>query len=168
MRRLLILAFVLPLLSGCDFFRSIAGRPTSAQIAEKRAALEREEACRQARLDSVKNFEAALRDSLASVDAIRKSNGTIISAGGLDGVAAAALAHRYYVMVGTFSQSGNARRIADEAVARGYEATLINYRNGFIAVGLSGSDSIPEAYAALQVVRDEDFCPSDVWILANE
>lgn len=168
MKRLLILTLALPLLAGCDFFRSVVGRPTSGQIAEKRAALEREEAERQARLDSVKNFEEALLDSLASVDAIRKGNGAVIGAGGLDGVAAAALAHRYYVMVGTFSQSGNARRIADAAVAKGYEATLINYRNGFVAVGLSGSDSIPEAYAALQVIRGEDFCPPDVWILANE
>ena len=67
MRRIiLLLAFVLglQLTAGCDFLRTVAGRPTSADIAARRDAIALEEARAQAALAR----EQAVRDSLAAVE----------------------------------------------------------------------------------------------------
>jgi hypothetical protein len=51
---ILMLMVALPLLTGCDFFRKLAGRPTSEDIENKRVAIMRaEEAAHQARQDSI-------------------------------------------------------------------------------------------------------------------
>ena len=43
-------------LSGCDFFRRLAGRPTSAEIELKREAILREQAAHQARREGSRGF----------------------------------------------------------------------------------------------------------------
>ncbi len=52
---LVISAFLLVLLvcGGCDMFRSLAGRPTSSDIAAMRAVIEAREAAERARQDSL-------------------------------------------------------------------------------------------------------------------
>jgi len=168
MKRILFILAFLPLLSSCDFFRTLAGRPTSAEIEAKRQYIQRIEEGHRKRLDSLKNEEVRLLDSLSITDAIRKSAGTILSAGSLDGVTSSRLQKRYYVMVGTFSKKENALSVSERANALGYEATLITYRNGFVAVGLAGTDNLSEAYRSFCKIKDESFCPNDVWILTNE
>lgn len=168
MKRILLLSAFLPLVCSCDFFRALAGRPTSEEIEAKRQYIQRIEEGHRKRLDSLKNEESRLLDSLSMTDAIRKSAGTVMSAGSLDGVVSAGLEKRYYIMVGTFSRKENARAVSRQAGDRGFEATLITYRNGFVAVGLAGTDDLAAAYRSLLEIRKETFCPKDVWILTNE
>ena len=70
---ILLLSASMLMLTGCDFFRTLAGRPTSAEIEARRIEIMRaEEAALQARLDSMKVAEQDMRDSLDALDSIRQ------------------------------------------------------------------------------------------------
>lgn len=156
------------LLQGCDFFRKIAGRPTSDEIAAKRARIELEEARHQARLDSLKLLQQQASDSLALLDSIRRSGVMILPSDKLLGQSAAELGCRYLVMVGAFSDAANAGKQAAKAEAEGYKPLIVKYRNGFTAVGLCPSQSLSDAFTAYKTILQKAFCPKDAWILENE
>ncbi len=154
--------------TGCDSFRRLAGRPTSADIEAKRQEIEVEEAAHQARLDSLRRIQKAMADSLELLDEIKASKIMILSRANVKGLTASELSSRYYVVVGTFSSPDNAGLLAEKAAAAGYAPALIPFRNGFTAVGLDGTDKMASAWATLGKVKGEAFCPVDVWVLVNE
>jgi len=156
------------LLGGCDFFRRAAGRPTSADIAAKRDAIERETMAHEARMDSLRQVQKQISDSLAVMDSIKAFSKSVVEARQLKAESKAGLGARYYVIVGSFSKVSNARAFADKITAKGYPATLISYKNGFTAVGICPSDKLQEVYASLKKVSKEPFCPKGAWILNND
>ena len=153
--------------SGCDFLRSIAGRPTSADIEAKRLLIEREEAAHRARLDSLAAIRKQVTDSLALLDSIRIMNGTIVEKRQLNRLSTTSLSRRYYIIVGSFGDRSNALRLSKAIKSKGYETELIPYKNGFTAVGVCPTDSLSSVCASLRKVRGESFCPADAWILNN-
>lgn len=159
-------------LSACtqvkDFLRRAAGRPTSEEIALKKARIEVEEAAHQARLDSLRSYQKALADSLELLDRIKASHTMMMTASSVRGMSRNALSYRYYVVVGTFGTPSNSKAQASRASAAGYTATVIPFNNGFSAVGLDGTDRLQAAWERLQKIKTESFCPKDVWILINE
>lgn len=179
MRKAIIIAALAAsvcLLGGCDFFRQLAGRPTSQEIAAKRVLIEQAETAARQREDSLKAAEALAReqrrqhiaDSLALVDSLRRSTGRVVISSKRVDAAGTQLAYRYYVMIGAFSSPDNASRQAAKAESAGYPATKIPFKNGFIAVGICPTNSLTEAYASLKKVSRESFCPADAWIINNE
>ncbi len=164
----LALACGVMLACSCDSFRKLAGRPTSQEIEAKRELIEREQAAHQARVDSLRQVEKALADSLLLVDRFKESGEMILSTASLRRVDASALGHRYYIIVGAFSSTDNASYMASKIEAAGYESVKIPYGNGFTAVGVCGTDTLAHLWDNLQRVRAEAFCPKDVWILVNE
>ena len=162
------LAAAVCLLGGCDFFRQLAGRPTSRDIEAKKAQIEREAAIHQQHLDSLKAVQQQISDSLATLESMREANETLLSTRQLAGGGKYNLPYRYYVMIGAFSSPENAARQASKAEKAGYAATQIPFKNGFTAVGVSPSNSLSEVYASLKKLREEAFCPKDAWILNNE
>ena len=171
MKRILVitaLAATVCVAGGCDFFRQLAGRPTSKQIRAKQERIEREAQQHQRRLDSLKLVQKQISDSLATLDSLRNAKETLISTRQLSGGRKYDIPYRYYVMIGSFGSADNATRQAARAEEAGYPATLIPFRNGFTAVGCCPSDNLTEVYASLRKLREKDFCPSDAWILNNE
>ena len=84
-------------LTGCDFMRKLAGRPTSEDVELKRIEILRaEEAALQARLDSLRNVEQRMiQDSLNALDSIRQLGGSILNPASLGGPAFAHAGRRY-------------------------------------------------------------------------
>ena len=156
------------LLGGCDFFRQLAGRPTSQDIEAKSARIEQEAAEHQRQLDSLKAVEKQVSDSLATLDSLRNANESLISTKQLAPGGKYRLPYRYYVMIGSFGYPENAQRQANKAEQAGYPATLIPFKNGFTSVAICPTNSLSEAYASLKTLRSEKFCPRDAWILNNE
>ena len=156
--------------TGCDFMRKLAGRPTSEDIENKRIELLRaEEAALQARLDSLKQVEQKmLQDSLNVLDSIRQLGGSILNPASMGGLFATKLEARYYVIVGAFKYRSNAEALLKTVQQKGYRPALISFRNGRMAVGLCPSNNIKDAFEGLKKVKQESFCPSDVWVLRNE
>ena len=164
-----MLMVTLTVVTGCDFFRKLAGRPTSEDIEEKRVAIMRaEEAAHQARLDSIRMEHQKVVDSLAMLDSIRQQGGSILNPASLGGLFATKLEARYYIIVGSFRSRANAESLLRKASEPGYSPALISFNNGLIAVGVAPANNIKDAYASLKKVRKEKFCPADVWILVNE
>lgn len=164
-----LMLVALSVVTGCDFFRTIAGRPTSEDIENRRIEIMKaEEAALQARLDSLKLQEQMIQDSLDALVTIRQSGGTILNPATLGGLFATKLEARYYVIVGAFRTRSNAEALLLKAKEQGYSPALINFRGGLTAVGLCPVNRLHDAVEALKVVKQESFCPSDVWILVNE
>ncbi len=168
------LLFLMPImlvsLTGCDFVRAIAGRPTEKDLDKMRIEIvEAEKAALQARMDSLKLAEEkAVADSLA-FQARLDSLGVVFSGPErLRGVSGPGLEYRYYIIVGVFRESSNARRIFNQASEKGYAPVLINSRSGMMAVGLAPADNRKAIVGTYEKLRNEAFCPKDAWILVNE
>ena len=156
-------------LTGCDGLRRLAGRPTGAEIADRQARiLAVQEAEHQARIDSLRRVEQALADSLSVLDSLKQMRGTILNPSAMGGLFTTKLDFRYYIVVGAFTMRSNAEKLLQRVQDAGYVGTLISFRNGYNAVGVCQTDHLPEAFASLKKVREEAFCPPDVWILVNE
>lgn len=159
------------MLSGCDFMRKLAGRPTSEEVEQMRIEiLKAEEAALQARLDSLRNVEQRmLKDSLEALDSIRQLGGSILNPAKLGGLFATRLESRYYIILGSFRSRANAEALFNVAKDAGYKPALITFgKGGLIAVGVSPVNKLSDALAALNEVKKETFCPKDVWVLVNE
>jgi len=155
--------------TGCDFFRGLAGRPTSEEIEQKKiVVLLAQQAAEQARLDSIRIQQKIVLDSLAALDSIRQYGGTILNPARHGGLFTTKLEARYYIMVGAFVFRSNAEALLERAKAAGYEPAIINFNNGMNGVGLCPCNNIVAAKEALKTVKKEAFCPKDVWILLNE
>lgn len=173
MKKSCILLVVVSLLclTGCDFMRKLAGRPTSEDVELKRVELLRaEEAALQARLDSLRSVEQRMiQDSLNALDSIRQLGGSILNPAAMGGLFATKLESRYYIILGSFRSRANAEGLFNVAKEAGYKPALISFgKGGLIAVGVSPVNRLSDAYVALNSVKKERFCPKDVWILVNE
>lgn len=170
-------------LTGCDFFRKVAGRPTGADIEEKRVAVARAEeekaaaAAEQARLDSLlavqKAIEAAAlqaeQDSLAACEYLSSQKCRMYDLSRVRGLAKGKLDHRYYIVIGSFREEANADRyISKLAVEPSLEPVKMHFRTGMIGVGVRPCDKITDVRTSYDQVRAMKSCPKDAWILVNE
>lgn len=178
---ILLLSLVMISLTGCDFFRVVAGRPTSKDIEHKRMALiKAEEAALQARLDSVAKAEKAMiaeaekasKDSADAYAYIASEGVTLLRAARLRGVKEDGLKDgaAYRVIVGSFRDSGNADAFKAKIASAGdFRPHLITFGNGMIAVATCPSDRIQDAVAGLKELKSSHpACPADAWILKCE
>ena len=172
MRKSLILLLLAASLvvTGCDFFRVLAGRPTSKDIDAKRVQIMKaEEAALQARLDSIRRVEEkVVSDSLSALDSLRTQGVVIADASRLGGLVEEGDGPRYRIVIGVFREMENARKLASKASEAGFPAQLMECRRGMIAVGVCPSDRIAGTFADLKRLRSESFCPKDSWVLLNE
>lgn len=156
-------------LTGCDFFRKLAGRPTSEDIENRKLEIiMAQEALEQARLDSLRREQKIVQDSIAALDSIKQQGGTILNPSRLGGLFATKLEARYYIIVGSFRHRANAEILLGKVAELGYSPAMICFRNGMMAVGLCPVNTLPDALISLKTVKNEPFCPKDVWILVNE
>jgi len=172
MKKILTIFLTLTLLvslTGCDAFRRLAGRPTSAELEQQRLELIAiREAQHQARIDSLRIVEKRLADSLATLDSLKQLGGTVLNPTKIGGLYTTKLDYKYYIVVGAFQQRSFAERLLTRVQNAGYVGTLISFRNGYNVVGICQSDDLNKINASLRKVKQESFCPTDVWILVNE
>lgn len=154
-----LLTFVLTM-TGCDFFRKLAGRPTSTDIEAMRQAIAlREEA----------KVQAAQSDSIPVVPDTVAAKPEVKPAPAKETVSSSSQVNdgkkRYYIIVASFSKVENAERCAERMAGRGYPGELLKFKGGYTAVGVLGTDDMQEAQASLKELKRQDFCPQGVWIL---
>ena len=100
---ILLLLAVMFAATGCDFFRNLAGRPTSEDIVRRKIELmHAEEARLEARLDSLRQAVRTMQDSLNTLDTISSFGGKIMNTSDLGGLFDTELQARYYVIIGSF------------------------------------------------------------------
>ena len=174
MKRILILVIAVLAISGCDFVRTIAGRPTSAQVEKIRIErMQAEEAAHQARLDSMRKVQQQMADSLAALeafllDSLSQAKNAIKTPSNLGGLGNTELSARYYIVVGAFRDVNNAMRMQKVSVDAGYPAQIVSFRNGLNAVAICPSDSLTEVIPKLKAVRSKEGLSKDAWLLENK
>lgn len=140
------LAIVALSVTGCDFFRRLAGRPDSEWIAAKAEAIRMDEERERIRLDSLEKARKAAADSA------RLANHR----------------YRFCIILGSFSSKENAERYVEEIALKGYKGELLAFRNGTTAVGVCPTDDETQARESLNELQRQDFCPKGAWILERK
>lgn len=197
MRKALIIAAMavsVCLLGGCDFFRVLAGRPTSREIEAKRRTIlaldtlaqqvpdeavpdmqESQPAPAQTEPQTPPKTEPSAAGQKAPAVTPPKAPATTANTGAatiytrsLDQFSDPRPEYRYYVMIGTFGSRENAVRQASRAEQAGYRAVLLPFRTGSTAVGVCPTNDLEAANATFDILRTESFFPKDAWILNIE
>jgi len=138
-------------MSGCDFFRSMVGRPTSAELdAIRLEAAAKAERQRQVE-DSLKAVAVAAgqTEKPASVEALEPVTDSD---------------RRYHVVLGSFKMPGNAEKFIEFLKEKGYTPKRIRFRNGYDVISAYGDDDFYRAVKVMKETIEYDFCPEDVWI----
>ena len=146
-----VMTLVATAVTGCDFFRRLAGRPDSEWIEAKAEAIRQEEEALRIRQDSLERARKAEADSLAAADSVRLANHR----------------YRFCVILGSFSSKENAERYVEEIAAKGYKCELLTFRNS-TAVGVCPTDDEAQAKKSLSELQSQDFCPNGAWILERK
>lgn len=146
-----VMTLVATAVTGCDFFRRLAGRPDSEWIEAKAEAIRQEEEALRIRQDSLERARKVEADSLAAADSVRLANHR----------------YRFCVILGSFSSKENAERYVEEIAAKGYKCELLTFRNS-TAVGVCPTDDEAQAKKSLSELQRQDFCPNGAWILERK
>ena len=141
--------------TGCDFFRVLAGRPTSKDIEAKR-----EQILRSSEQPVSTGQDAAKPDTVVAAP-IRPAGDKDPSTNSGAGTEK----KRFYVIMGAFSSRENAEKYAARIKGFGYEPEFFGFTEGRTAVGIGGTDDQEEAKAFMKDLKGQDFCPEGVWIL---
>lgn len=170
-KTLIILCAAAVLVSGCDFIRTVAGRPTSAQLEQiRKDRIAAKEAARQARLDSIERAEKAAAELTAAreaylLDSLSQSKGTVVRNPSKKATPNSAKPEgKYCIVLGVFSDPDNAERKRNQSIQAGYPASFITYRNGKKAVVILPSNSLEETKNNLKEVRGTF---PDAWLQIN-
>lgn len=164
--------------SSCDLFRSLAGRPTSAEL---KSAIEKQQSSAQ-QMQAITEEPAITTEQTAPEEAIavastqaEKEEYTMVKREGrmsvplaythTNSTLKATPEHSYYIIVGTYRQKPTLNKMIKDAHDAGYETFLLEYSNGLTSVGLMPCDNLGEAIDAYAKVSKEDFCPKDACIL---
>lgn len=164
--------------SSCDLFRSLAGRPTSAEL---KSAIEKQQSSAQ-QMQAITEEPAITTEQTAPEETIavastqaEKEEYTMVKREGrmsvplaythTNSTLKATPEHSYYIIVGTYRQKPTLNKMIKDAHDAGYETFLLEYSNGLTSVGLMPCDNLGEAIDAYAKVSKEDFCPKDACIL---
>ena len=175
MKKIMILVLCCAtLFTACDFVRTLAGRPTAAQVEDiHRRQLAAEEARHQARMDSLRRREQQVADSLAALeqhllDSLSQARGTVVNPSKMGGMFTTKLETKYCIVVGAFRNRAYAERKLKACNQEGYTGTIVSFRNGLNAVCVCPSDNLDQTLKQLKQLRGKGICPEEGWILMNE
>lgn len=164
--------------SSCDLFRSLAGRPTSAElksvIEKQQSSAQQMQAITEEPAETTQQTAPEETIAVASTQA-EKEEYTMVKREGrisvplaythTNSTLKATPEHSYYIIVGTYRQKPTLNKMIKDAHDAGYETFLLEYSNGLTSVGLMPCDNLGEAIDAYAKVSKEDFCPKDACIL---
>lgn len=170
--RITAIAALAAVVQGCDFVRTVLGRPDSAEVEHARQVrLSRQEQRRQARLEAERRRAdslAAVSDSLFVVSAAEQRGIVFKRLSSLKSVPTEIPDFRYCLMMGYFSMKDNALRLASRMEADGQEPLLIGFTSGATGVALFPSDMAQETVGGMETVRGKEYFPEDSWIIIND
>lgn len=165
MKKVLRICIALSLLSltGCDFLRMVAGRPTSGQLSAK------EEKLKAAKADAGADDGIVLCDSSDVFQPLSafEEKGVQYKYDFRYGKPLTELEYRYYLIVGIYRNAETAGSHLDSARKAGFSPLCIELGDGMRAVCLAGADS-PEKILEVRAAAAPGVCPPDAWVYVNE
>ena len=163
-----LLVMAAPVFTGCDFLRTVAGRPTSAQIDAKADSIKA--ADERARIEKEAREKAAARtaDSLAALEWINTPERLATPFSTVSRLFSQTPSARYACVIGSFGEEANAKALCARVEAAGYGAAMLRHRNGHVAVLAAPADDPVEFRNAAQRLASEAFFPAGAWILVKD
>lgn len=156
------------LFTGCDHIRAILGRPTSAEIAVLKDAMEADIAWKQHVADSIAAAEAAaakaLKDSTDAVQAIDAAGVMSRSPESFGGISKGNMEHRYYIVLGAYKKHYNVEALIKK-IDPEFAPSSVRFFNGLEVVLAAPADKIADSWALYQKIKEKDYCPKGAWIL---
>lgn len=162
--------------TGCDFLRTIAGRPTSAQLAETSSPAEACASCAACSACSGACCLASTASDTLSHEPEREpevygERSLYMLKLSKDSIkqTVSGLPYTYYVLVGTFTSKSYADAQARRAGNAGFEVVTIPFSEGKrTAVAVSPTNDLDFAVSELKRVKQFAFCPADAYIMLAE
>lgn len=169
--------------SSCDFFRKLAGRPTSARLATlewRRDSLEKAqrvtdsvaraaEVAVNATEATVSATEATQRNDALEISALRDMElGRVVhSLSRYEGMADKSSPALFNVIGGTFKNKENALRFTERLKKAGFsQVQLLTLKNGLNLVSLFSSESAVSIQQFFH--KHKDTLPKDAWVVVND
>ncbi|MCK9625192.1 MAG: SPOR domain-containing protein [Bacteroidales bacterium] len=154
---LVVLFITMTLLSGCDFFRSLLGKPTSEDL---ELIAYQKEAAANAKADSINN----INNNIIEVDTLIADNERVVESKSIVKQPSSDFNYRYYVVVGSFKNYANAERFSEILLKKNYDVKNFKFKNGYNMVSIFGSIDYYEAHKKLSEIMESEICPDDIWI----
>lgn len=133
-------------LNSCDFFRSLVGKPTSAELEQMRMEAEKKAARERFVADSIKAAEEARRLAAQEMDKVTNND------------------PRYNVIYGCFKVTENATNFRAFLEKNGLSPKRLVFKSGYDVVCVYQSDDLLDACRAMGKMMETETCPEDVWI----
>lgn len=182
MKRIAILSALCALalcVTGCDFLRTVAGRPTSAQLTETSSSAGVCVSCTDCPkcVGACCDSTSALPDTLSqgsepeTVAEVYGEKSLYMLKLSKDSIkqTVSGLPYTYYVLVGTFTSESYADAQARRARNAGFEVVTIPFSDGRrTAVAISPTNDLDFAVEELKRVKQFAFCPADAYIMMAE
>ena len=142
-----VLMVSLFILTGCDFFRSLVGKPTSEDMERMRleAQLEAQRKREQDSIAKVNEMLAQQQRALAEQNSLERTG-------------------RFHVVMGSFKVPENAEKMKNVLEKKGYSARIIPFNNGFDVVSAGSFDKFIEAVRTMDELIELEICPDDIWV----
>lgn len=166
LKTILLSALILSV-TGCDFLRTVAGRPTKEDIDIKKQRIEeRVRWVRDSLMEEMERLrirECALKDSLDGseiLDTLGVRTSNVFTFGEpVDG-----LRGEYNAIIGVYRDSVRALKQYETAVQSGFNPSFIKFDGGVRAVCLCSCDSLRMVADTVASALECGACGRDVWV----
>lgn len=151
--RLVSILFISAILfTGCDFVRSLLGKPTSEDLERMRIESEAK-AKKQREADSLEQVKAADLAREMEAQAAKEAEALNESDG------------RFRVILGSFKVENNATNMFARLERMGCKPERIMFKNGFDVVSAGSYETYNQAYDAMVgLLVKYEWTPEDIWI----
>lgn len=78
------------------------------------------------------------------------------------------LGAKYMIVTAAYRQREYAERKVKDLEQNGFPASIVNVKDGLLAVVICPSDDLGATMKKLEVLRGTHVCPQDAWILTND
>ncbi len=128
---ILLLICALLGVGACDYVRSLAGRPTSADLEVMREKIHQDSLAAQARADSIEALRQLrlreIQDSVWVAEQMKAMKCYVKTAAQMPKADASALEARYWIVAGVFKVEAHAKRLAKSVEESGFRTQTIPY-----------------------------------------
>jgi len=154
--------------TGCDFLRSVAGRPTSEEIAAKADSIKAADERARVAKEAMERAQARTADSLAALEWLAVPERLATPYSTVSRLFSQKPSARYGYVIGSFGEEANAKALVARVKAAGYDAGILRHHNGHMAVLACPTDDIVAFKEAFPKLSSEPFFPQGAWILVSE
>jgi len=175
----LTLMAAIMIVTGCDWIRMQLGMATSEDIANLKKERQYDDSVRMMndsaalkgntgdmstqgsyslKISDTSAFNEQKSDTTVKADTVKKAEPTQTTPVQTTPV------NRYHVIVGSFKEYSNASKMAEFLKGKGYNPTMMDFRNGFRVVSAASFPNMGPAFTEMYKIADLGIIKDDIWV----